>query len=119
MLASEAAVRTMVHAWREATHWLVGWYLAMPDHVHFFCVPGIHEYPPVRRWAGFWKKVVGKIDPSLCRVFQEDCWDTQMRSREHYDEKLSYTHMNPVRAGLVKTPEEWPFQGKVHDVGWR
>jgi hypothetical protein len=28
--------------------------------------------------------------------------------------------MNPVRAGLIATPEEWPFRGEIfrHDEWW-
>jgi putative transposase len=116
ILATPEVQAAFVDAWRNATHWLAGRYVIMPDHVHFFCVPGVIDHPPVRRWAGYWKRLVGKQDPALARVFQENCWDTQMRSREHYEEKVSYVQNNPVRAGLVSVSEDWPFQGQVHDV---
>ncbi|MDD5704825.1 MAG: hypothetical protein PHR35_02790 [Kiritimatiellae bacterium] len=109
----------MTQTWREASSWLVGWYLLMPDHMHFFCSPNGFEPPSVKRWVGYWKRMVGETEPDLHCIFQEDCWDTQMRTRENYEEKLSYTRMNPVRAGLVKTSDEWAFQGKVYDVSWR
>ena len=116
ILATAEVQTVLVDAWRAAAHWLTGRYVIMPDHLHFFCVPGVIDYPPVRRWAGFWKRLVGKREPALACIFQEDCWDTQMRSREHYEEKVSYIRNNPVRAGLVSVSEAWPFQGKVHDV---
>ena len=116
ILATAEVQAVLVDAWRAAAHWLTGRYVIMPDHLHFFCVPGVIDYPPVRRWAGFWKRLVGKREPALACIFQEDCWDTQMRSREHYEEKVSYIRNNPVRAGLVSVSEAWPFQGKVHDV---
>ena len=116
VLATPEVQMVLVEAWRIATHWLVGRYVIMPDHLHFFCVPGVIDFPPVRRWAGYWKRLVGTRDSALVRVFQENCWDTQMRSREQYEEKASYMRNNPVRAGLVAASEEWPFQGKVHDV---
>ena len=119
VLANATAHAALAAAWREATQWLVGTYLIMPDRVHFFCVPGIPDCPPVRRWCGYWKRLTGKCEPALLRVFQTDCFDTQMRSREHYEEKLGYIMANPVRRGLAAAPAEWPFHGKVHDVGWR
>jgi putative transposase len=54
--------------------------------------------------------------PAAFKLWQRDFWDTQMRDREHYDEKLAYVRMNPVRKGLVATPEEWPYQGVVHPI---
>jgi putative transposase len=31
-----------------------------------------------------------------------------------YNEKVQYIHLNPVRAGLVRRPEDWPWSS-VHD----
>jgi len=109
----------MADAWRSAIHWRTGNYTIMPDHVHFFCSPGIPDFPPVRRWVGYWKRMVGENEPTLKGVFLEDCWDTQMRDRAHYAEKLSYVLRNPERKGLVANGEEWPFQGKVFDLVWQ
>ena len=53
------------------------------------------------------------------KLWQRDFWDTQMRSRTHYDEKRSYVRMNPVRQGLAQTPDDWPFQGEVFPLAWR
>jgi hypothetical protein len=25
---------------------------------------------------------------------------------------------NPLRKGLVLNPDDWPFQGRVHDIQW-
>jgi putative transposase len=119
VLANADAQAALVAAWREATHWMTGWYVIMPDHVHLLCVPGVIEYPTVRRWAGYWKRLAGSHCGTLKGAFQADCWDTQMRSREQYDEKLAYMMANPVRARLVEATEAWPYRGRVHDVGWR
>lgn len=42
ILAREAVVEILLNEWREGAEkhgWLVGRYVIMPDHVHFFCVP--------------------------------------------------------------------------------
>jgi REP element-mobilizing transposase RayT len=72
----------------------------------------------LRRWVGFWKRLAGKKAVGLKRAFQDDFWDTQMRDHPHYDEKLHYVRMNPVRKGLVSDWREWPFQGQVFEVLW-
>ncbi len=118
ILPSEAVHKALLAVWQDDRYWRVGEYVVMPDHVHLFCGPRTFEGYPVRRWVGYWKRMLGKIDPALKHVFQEDCWDTQMRDRSHYDEKLSYVRQNPVRRGLVAKSEDWPYQGGIHDLPW-
>jgi len=47
-----------------------------------------------------------------------DFWDTQLRKGENYDEKWQYVLENPVRAGLVKHSEDWPYQGELNVLEW-
>jgi len=35
------------------------------------------------------------------------CYDHNCRSTESVKEKIHYCHMNPVKSGLVASPEEW------------
>ena len=89
VLDSDRVMRALVAVWTVAGDWLVGSYMIMPDHVHFFCSPADrYGFPPLRRWVGYWKRLAGKEEPMLRRAFQEDCWDTQMRTQEHYLIKL-------------------------------
>ena len=41
--------------------------------------------------------------------WQRDFFDHRLRGDESYLEKAHYIRMNPVRAGLIKRPEEWPY----------
>jgi len=41
-----------------------------------------------------------------------------MRDRIEYEEKLTYVKENPLPKNLVKSLEEWPYQGRVHDIKW-
>jgi putative transposase len=110
----------------------------MPDHIHLFCTPG--SYPPtsLKSWVSFWRRLVsravlgfgpladaeeghGGTCPSRVDrggLWQRDFWDTQMRSRDMYSEKLAYVRMNPVRKGLVKDMSEWPYQGHLFEIKW-
>jgi len=36
-------------------------------------------------------------------------YDRNIHSDTEFDEKIGYIHMNPVRAGLVKTPADWAW----------
>ncbi|MCF7838668.1 MAG: hypothetical protein K9N49_08570 [Candidatus Marinimicrobia bacterium] len=58
--------------------------------------------------------------PPVCRfkLWQRDYWDTQMRSRAHYEDRLLYVRLNPVRRELVTHPEDWPYQGEIFPLDW-
>ncbi len=51
----KTAIDCILAAWEAATDWLVGRYVIMPDHIHFFCAPA--SYPPsdFHRWMAYWK----------------------------------------------------------------
>ena len=57
ILANKSAHDCIVEAWKSATDWLVGRYVVMPDHIHFFCSPA--TYPPTdfHRWMAYWKSL--------------------------------------------------------------
>ena len=42
--------------------------------------------------------------------WQRDFFDHRIRTWESGAEKANYIRQNPVRAGLVASPDEWPFQ---------
>jgi len=40
-------------------------------------------------------------------------FDHVLRSDESYGEKWDYVRHNPVRAGLVRECDDWPYQGEI------
>ena len=60
IFANEAAHALIVDAWRRANGWFVGRYVVMPDHVHFFCSPGMDEPPALKQWVRYWKTTVSR-----------------------------------------------------------
>ena len=118
ILANAEVHAALRRVWPRADHWRVGRYLVMPDHVHLFCTPGLGEPLSVRRWAAYWKRLLALELPAIKGRMQRDCWDTQIRNRRHYDERLQYMRDNPVRATLVQRTEDWPFQGKLTTIRW-
>ena len=118
LLASDLVHVALRDAWTAAQTWVVGYYLVMPDHIHFFCAPGCDDPPSVKTWVKYWKRLVSQGAPVLHGQWIPDCWDTQMRSQEHYTQKLEYVALNPVRGGLVARTEEWPYQGKMNELIW-
>ncbi len=89
----------------------------MPDHVHYFVSPS-EDARDLETWIRYWKRLFGQALDKRVRLWQEDDWDTRMRTKEQYYEKLDYVWLNPVRAGLVERPEEWPYAGEVNELIW-
>ncbi|NDK15756.1 MAG: hypothetical protein GW911_27310 [Armatimonadetes bacterium] len=103
--------------WADASAWLVGRYVVMPDHVHQFASPGAIDLS-LDNWVRYWKSQFTKrFARPECR-WQTDHWDTRLRSRESYEARWEYVRGNPVRHGLAERAEEWPFQGEVHVLPW-
>jgi len=50
--------------------------------------------------------------------FQRGGFHHRLRDEENYHEKWLYVRENPVRAGLALKPEDWPYQGRVHEIHW-
>jgi REP-associated tyrosine transposase len=93
----------------------VGRYVIMPDHIHFFvCFPPYGK--TLKKWIEALRTVIGK---HLLRLgiqkphWQEGFFDHLLRSHESYAQKWEYVRMNPVRAGLCKRAEDWPYQGEI------
>jgi len=97
---------------------LVGSYVLMPDHAHFFAAFG-PKSPTLSVWMKSWKNALSKTLRQmniLSPHWQKDFFDHVMRSEESYGQKWLYVRDNPVRADLVKRWEDWPYQGEIHQL---
>ncbi|HEY4760068.1 MAG TPA: transposase [Thermoguttaceae bacterium] len=97
-------------------------FVVMPDHVHaiiWFPMPGqlslfmqqwkrlsshsirglVHKKLPC------YAKTIGKEDP----FWQAKYYSFNLYNEDKVREKLTYMHENPVRAGLVGKPCDWPW----------
>ena len=112
-------MRAIIAGWTSADAWIVGRFVIMPDHIHFFCAPRDINVA-LKPWVKFWKSEVSKHwpKPSDHPIWQLDFWDTQLRRGESYDEKWDYVWRNPVRKGLVERPEDWPYAGELNVLVW-
>jgi REP element-mobilizing transposase RayT len=92
----------------------VGRYVIMPDHVHLF-VRGDRGFK-LGHWVGLLKQALAKpanLRRAKTQVWQEGFFDHVLRSDESYSQKWNYVRENPVRARLVNSAEEWPYQGEI------
>jgi REP element-mobilizing transposase RayT len=120
ILAEEKAVFVLRREWESAMErhgWAIGSYVVMPDHVHFFCTDGeqgvrLSEF--VGKWKEWTTKALKREAGLDGQIWQKGFFDHLLRSSESYSEKWEYVRNNPVRAGLVAQPEDWPFSGSIH-----
>jgi REP element-mobilizing transposase RayT len=122
VLATHATAAILADAWKNSLAiygWLIGFYMIMPDHIHFFTSPGKGDAKSLSRFQGDWKRwtqgCLREIGiPSF--TWQKEFFDHLLRSKESYEEKWNYVRMNPVKEKLVARPEDWPFQGEIHKL---
>jgi putative transposase len=107
---AQIALEQYAHRAIENFNVALGRYVIMPDHVHLF-VRGSRNFQ-LSPWIGGLKRAmsVGLAAPKL---WQPGLFDHILRSDESYGEKWNYVRENPVRAGLVKSAEDWPYQGEI------
>lgn len=110
----------LCEVWKPRDHWAAGRFVILPDHIHVFCSPMMCGRLSLERWVAAWKSFVSRNWqlPHERPLWQRSFWDRQIRSGEGYDDKWAYVRSNPVRHGLVRDSEEWPFQGEVHKLVW-
>ncbi len=124
VLASAMAADVLVAAWHDASQvhgWAVGRYVVMPDHVHFFCTPYGNDPKSLSAFVGGWKtwtrRGLRRLGERSFR-WQAEFFDHLLRSNESYAQKWEYVRQNPVRAGLTKRWEDWPYQGEITPLVW-
>ena len=89
----------------------VGRFVVMPDHVHLF-VRNNSELT-VSQWVRLMKRHLSRRQFRRRGRIGRRFFDHLIRHRESYSPKWEYVRMNPVRAGLIRDSDEWPWQGEI------
>jgi putative transposase len=85
--------------------WYVHLGLLMPDHLHLL-ISFPESEKRIQTIMTKWKEWTAK---SLKIKWQRDFFEHRLRKEESFREKADYILANPVRAGLTKEPEDWPY----------
>jgi putative transposase len=98
---------------------VLGRYTIMPDHIHLFIAPGLEgdlslTVQLMKRALGASLRKAGIDKP----YWQPGFFDRLLRRSDSYSAKWDYVRENPVRAGLVKEADEWPYQGEIEQINW-
>jgi len=83
----------------------------MPDHIHLFVSNNSDK--ALSQWVRLLKRHLSLAVPGSRPHWQKGFFDHLIRNSESYSEKWDYVFQNPVRAGLVPNPDDWPWQGEI------
>jgi putative transposase len=116
LLARNDVQIVLESSWRRADAWVVGRYVTLPDHLHLFCAPASPEAPALAVWVKYWKSLASRSwpRPQEQPIWQQNFWDRQLRTGEHYSARWDYVRNNPVRHGLAATADAWRWQGELN-----
>jgi REP-associated tyrosine transposase len=93
----------------------IGEYVIMPDHLHAFVALDEGQVS-LAKWGKSLKNALSKVlrqHRVIAPHWQKSFFDHVIRSGESCVAKWEYVRANPVRAGLTKNPEDWPFMGQI------
>jgi len=85
-------------------------YVVMPNHVHVVLTP----HAPLSRITNTLKGVSARHGNQILGrtgkpFWQYESYDHWVRTRSEYQRIVAYIERNPVAAGLVEKPEDWPW----------
>ncbi|MBV8053231.1 MAG: transposase [Acidobacteriaceae bacterium] len=116
---------------RRRYRFVVVGYVVMPEHFHLLVseprrgtlstvmqalklgfvrrllTPGQAISPMSRKTGETWGTPEGTLQQNLGRIWQTRFYDFNVWTEAKRIEKLRYIHRNPVKRGLVTSPEEW------------
>jgi REP element-mobilizing transposase RayT len=96
----------------QSGEWLCHAFAIMPTHLHLFVEFGSGQLKATtenfKRWTGKQAALI-LDDDSSTGLWQADWFDHWSRSDAEDDRIVHYIRNNPVKAGLVKRAEDWPY----------
>ena len=111
-----AALAKVIDERRAEPGFLLTAWVFLPDHWHAIFYPGhpltISRAMEAIKDAG--TKRLNRRRQEGGMLWQPRFFDRALRTMREYNEKVEYIHLNPVRAGLAKRADEWPWSS-VHD----
>jgi len=107
-------------------------YVVMPSHFHWVFRP-TKNITPVRTKKGRWQSARERIMHSIKRhsakqcnrlldregtFWQDESHDHCVRDEDELERIIEYIELNPVKAGLTKASELWPFSSANDRSSW-
>ena len=83
----------------------------MPNHVHVLIatIEGMRLGDIVRCWKTYSARLINEACGRDGPLWEEDYHDRYIRDEDHLHSARAYIRNNPVKAGLCKRAEDWPW----------
>ena len=104
---------------RALSDYLLHSWVVMPNHVHLLMTPKIALSEIIRRLKGASAREANKSLGLLGTFWQEESYDHLVRSEVEFGRIESYILENPVKAGLVRSAEEFRWSSSYDGSGPR
>jgi putative transposase len=133
LLSELEVVQKVIESWEffDGQRYDLVSYVVMPNHVHLL-IKTYEDWPLgniIRSWKLFVTNFVANHEvlkskykngnflnaaqesgaPKTFTIWQREYWDRFIRDENHLHKAIEYIHDNPVKAGLVKSQEQWTY----------
>jgi REP element-mobilizing transposase RayT len=108
--ANAPVVQNAIRHFDGSRYRLIAW-VVMPNHVHVMMeqTAGHRLGDIVHSWKRFSARRINKFRKVKGAIWASDYFDRFVRDSDHYERAIAYIENNPVKAGLVGSPERWPY----------
>jgi REP element-mobilizing transposase RayT len=89
---------------------LIAWVI-MPNHVHVVAkaLGSVPLAAITRMWKSWTALEINRLEGRTGRFWQPEVFDRYLRGQDHKYYAIRYVELNPVAAGLCKSPLDWAF----------
>ena len=107
---AQIVVEAIIRSANDLRHYALQSYSVMPNHVHLLVSPKLQVRKITRALKGTTARKANEIlDRTGHPFWQDESFDHWVRNEEQFRRLKHYIERNPVKAGLVSSPEEWPW----------
>jgi REP element-mobilizing transposase RayT len=95
----------------DGTRYRLSAWVVMPNHVHILLTPfaGRKLSDIMHSLKSFTAQEANELLNRKGRFWMKESFDRRIRNVEHFAAVVAYIENNPVKAGLCKRPEDWPY----------
>jgi REP element-mobilizing transposase RayT len=117
-LADDRIARMMVESirWRDGKVYELLAFCIMPNHVHMVFSTDNPLPVVMQSLKGYTSRQANQILNRKGKFWQDESYDHVIRNEEELERILKYVVNNPVKAGLVDAPEQWPWTYCKFDI---
>ncbi|MBC8031679.1 MAG: transposase [Pyrinomonadaceae bacterium] len=105
-----AVVNALLHGADQLDLYRLSAYVVMSNHVHILIWPKALLYRITKSIKGYTAHECNKLlDRAGKKFWQDESFDHAVRNEDQFYRIKRYIERNPVNAGLVESPEDWPW----------